>query len=97
MIHEKYSRNDIGYLYGAEWNDHEWRLEYIRKDEMKYLTAEALENLRKRRGWETEEVGNSNDCLFVYDAYKVHVCSSCDGRGLLDTEKDEWYCPKCDE
>lgn len=86
----------VAEIYGDEWEQGDVVRVDFKDEGQRMMSFEALQNLIKRRGWETEEYGNSfSKGMEIYKEYTKRRCCDCSAKPLYDSVESEWYCPKC--
>lgn len=89
-------REVVGEVYRDAWSD-ELRVSIDKKDYQMQVSEKDLEAILEYNGWDLQRKGgNSTPQDFIVNVYEEKICSTCKEKSLFDSEKKEFYCPKCD-
>ena len=97
-IKTEVERVQIGSIYHDEWSGSKVRFHDSRKDQQQIIRLGRLEKKIERNNWFIEEVVTPNDNYSaVWQENVNHLCSECEQQAMYDSDKHEFYCPRCSE
>lgn len=91
-------KEQVGTIYVDQWEDKKLRFQNNRKGTQQILHRKEMDDKLRRNNWFVEYIETpSDDYEVVYQENVNHLCSRCEQYAMFDSEKHEFYCPRCSE
>lgn len=88
----------IGSIYDDKWDENKVRFDSYADDKQRILTRSDMEAKVSENNWIVVEAdGHSESWKKVYRKLSNYLCLECETEAMYDSEKDEFYCPRCEE